>query len=148
LRLRLVAGVLCSAAISLLPSGASASGQASQKLIAISDSHMMWTTCGKNCMQGIDSIDSISATIRGNTLVLGEVLGLADSKAIFEEKSVVLSNAADYGGQSALSWVAREMKVWEKSAAPFQASVKFNGDQFTFGGWAGDGSLALMVVFG
>jgi hypothetical protein len=99
-------------------------------------------------MQGIDSIDSISATIRGNTLVLGEGLSEADTKTIFEEKSVVLSNVADgYGGQNALSWVAREMKVWEISPTPFQAGVTLNGDQFTFGGWAGDGSLALRVVF-
>jgi len=150
LKLRLVVvGVLCVAAISLLTEAASATRHASQKLIAISDSHMKWTTCGKNCLQGIDSIDSISVTIRGNALVLGEVLSRADSKTIFEEKSVVLSNAADgYGGQNALSWVAREMKVWERYPTPFQAREQFNGDQFTFGGWSGDGSLALMVVFG
>lgn len=150
MRLRsLVVGVLFCAAASLLPTVAMASVAAPRKLIGISDSQMKWTSCGKSCVQGIDLVDSISATIHGNTLVLGEELSHSDSKTILEENSVLLSRAVGgYGGVIALAWAAREMKVWVSSSAPFQTSEKFNGNTFTFGGWAGDGSLALTVVFG
>lgn len=149
-RVRLVVlGIVFSAAVSLLPGVTSASERPPQKLIAISDSHMKWASCGRNCVQGIDSRDSISAVVRANVVVLGEVLRYGDSKAILDENSTVLSTTTDgYGGDSALSWVAHEMKVWVDSSAPFQARRRFDGDEFTFGGWAGDGSLALTIEFG
>ncbi len=145
----LVVSILSSVAISLLPVAASASVPATQKALATADTHMQWTSCGERCVQGNDSIDSISVTIRDNYLVLSEVLSDADFKSTLEEKSIVLWKVTDgYGGQSAISWVAREMRVWMRSPAPFEASMKSDGDQFTFTGWAGDGSLALAVVFG
>lgn len=150
MRLRpVIVGLSSSMAVSLLPTIAMAAVLAPQKLLASADSQMKWANCGKNCVQGIDSIDSISAVIRGSTLILGEQLSQTDSKSILEEDSALLSMAVkNYGGPKALVWAVQEMKVWVSSSAPFEASEKFNGNTFTFDGWSGDASVALAVTFG